>query len=274
MTCVRDQIQGPRSTTSSPASSRNSRASACSCVSPGSSPPPGARPDRPRREVEPYEQDPVGRIEDDRPCGLAKPHRTRSRNAWNQRSRSAQGTAAFAGEVEGSTKRAVSPRLRSWSPSSGALAERAAVGLLADEADRPWLQLERDPLQAFRGAREVAAPEVAGAGGRPVRGVGGADPELQQLELLARLVEARREARSVQEPPEVVARVGEVGVRGGGDATGVDPAEDRRQPRAEDVRDVALRRLRVPWSRASLQRAIGAARRRWASRSGSADGRH
>ena len=70
-------------------------------------------------------------------------------------------------------------------------------------------------------------------------------PELQQLELLARLVEARREARSVQEPPEVVARVGEVGVRGGGDATGVDPAEDRRQPGGEDVRDVALRRLRV-----------------------------
>ena len=42
MTCVRDQIHGPRSTTSSPASSRSSRASACSCVSPGSSPPPGA----------------------------------------------------------------------------------------------------------------------------------------------------------------------------------------------------------------------------------------
>ena len=122
----------------------------------------------------------------------------------------------------------------------GALAERAAVGLLADEADRPRLQLERDPLQPLGRAREVGAPEVAGAGGRPVRGVGDAEPELQQLELLARLVEARREARGVQEPPEVVARIREVGVRGGGDAAGVDAAEDRRQPGREDVRDVAL----------------------------------
>ena len=78
-----------------------------------------SRPDGPRREVEPDEQDPVGRVQDDRPCGLAKPHRRKSRNAWNQRSRSAQGTAAFAGEVEGSTKSAVSPRRRSCSPSSG-----------------------------------------------------------------------------------------------------------------------------------------------------------
>jgi hypothetical protein len=29
----------------------------------------------------------------------------------------------------------------------GSLAERAAVGLLADEADRPGPQLDRDPFQ-------------------------------------------------------------------------------------------------------------------------------
>ena len=77
-----------------------------------------SRPDRPCREVEPDEQDPVGRVQDDRPCGLAKPHRRKSRNAWNQRSRSAHGTAALAGEVDGSTKSAVSPRRRSCGPSS------------------------------------------------------------------------------------------------------------------------------------------------------------
>jgi hypothetical protein len=43
----------------------------------------------------------------------------------------------------------------------GALAERAAVGLLPDEADRARAQLERDPLQALGRALEVAAAEVA-----------------------------------------------------------------------------------------------------------------
>ena len=42
-----------------------------------------------------------------------------SRSARNQRSRSSQGTAAFAGDVEGSTYSRVSPRRRSWRPSSG-----------------------------------------------------------------------------------------------------------------------------------------------------------
>ena len=45
--------------------------------------------------------------------------RTSSRSARNQRSRSAYGTAAFAGEVDGSTKRSVSPSRRSWRPCSG-----------------------------------------------------------------------------------------------------------------------------------------------------------
>ena len=122
-------------------------------------------------------------------------------------------------------------------PELGTRGEGAAVGLLADEPDRPGLQLEREPFQPLGGAGEVGAPEVAGAGRRPVRGVGGADSELQQLELLARLVEPGCEARGMQEPPEVVARIGEVGVRSGGDAAGVDPAEDRRQAGGQDVRD-------------------------------------
>jgi hypothetical protein len=125
------------------------------------------------------------------------------------------------------------------------LAEGAAIGLLADETDRARLELERDPLQPLRRAGEIRLAEVAGAGSRAVGGVGDADPELEEVELLGRVVEPRREARSVEQPPEVVARVRKVGVRGGGDTTRVDPAEDRRQAGREDVGDVRARRLQV-----------------------------
>ena len=117
ITCSRVQIHGPSSTSSSPASSASSRTIACSCVSPGSSPPPGVAHTTRARELEADEQDPVVRVEHDRPSGLPEPH-SDSRNARNQRSRSAHGTAAFAGEVEGSTQSAVSPRRRSCAPSS------------------------------------------------------------------------------------------------------------------------------------------------------------
>ena len=60
-------------------------------------------------------------------------------------------------------------------------------------------------------------------------------PSSQQLELLRGLVEPRGEAGRVQEPPEVVARVGEVRAGRVGDAAGVDAAEDDAQPRREDV---------------------------------------
>ena len=43
-------------------------------------------------------------------------------------------------------------------------------------------------------------------------------PSGEQLELLRRLVEARREAGGVEQAPEVVARVREVRVRGIGEA--------------------------------------------------------
>ena len=41
------------------------------------------------------------------------------------------------------------------------LAECAAIGLLADEADRAWAKLDGDPLQPLRRAGEVRATQVA-----------------------------------------------------------------------------------------------------------------
>jgi hypothetical protein len=61
----------------------------------------------------------------------------------------------------------------------------------------------------------------------------------QQLELLARVEEARCEARVLQQAPEVIPRVREVRAGGRGDAAGVDSAEDGGQTESEDVRDIA-----------------------------------
>jgi len=71
----------------------------------------------------------------------------------------------------------------------------------------------RQPLQPFGRALEIGAPEIAGSRRRAVRRVRDADAFGQQLELLGRLIQPRREARRIQEPPEVVARVGEVSLR-------------------------------------------------------------
>jgi len=66
-------------------------------------------------------------------------------------------------------------------PVVGALAERAAVGLLADECDPAWPELAGDVAEAVGGAREVGAAQVARpwrrAGGR----VGRADAVLEEL---------------------------------------------------------------------------------------------
>jgi hypothetical protein len=96
-------------------------------------------------------------------------------------------------------------------PEVWALVERPAVGLLADERDRPRTQLSCDALQSFGGTRKVNAPEVAGPPRRPVGRVRDADAEPGQLVLIVRREQPRREAGVVQEAPEVVARVGEVG---------------------------------------------------------------
>jgi hypothetical protein len=124
-------------------------------------------------------------------------------------------------------------------PKLGPLVERAAVRLLADEREPARLQLAGDPLEALGAALEVAATEVARSRRRAIRGVRDADALFQQLELLRRLVEPRREVRRVEQPPEVVARVREVRVRRRGDPSGVDAAEDDVEARREDVGDVA-----------------------------------
>ena len=136
--------------------------------------------------------------------------------------------------------------MRALEPELGAFPEHAAVGLLADEGDRSRLQFRRDTLEALDGSGEVAATEVAGAGGRPVGGVGDADAQPEELLLLLRVEQPRREARFVQKAPEVVAGIGEVGTGRCGNATWVDPAEDDVEAGREDVRQRAgFRQLQV-----------------------------
>jgi hypothetical protein len=62
---------------------------------------------------------------------------------------------------------------------------------------------------------------------------------MQQLELLVRVVETGREPGRMQQPPEVVARIGEVRLRGRGNVAGIDAAKDDPEPWREDVGDVA-----------------------------------
>ena len=82
-------------------------------------PAPGRRPDRTIGVVEADERDPLVGVEDERPDAGTEPHATSERSARNHASRSSQGTAAFAGEVDGRTNRSVSPRLASWRPCCG-----------------------------------------------------------------------------------------------------------------------------------------------------------
>jgi len=95
----------------------------------------------------------------------------------------------------------------------GTLAEGAAVGLLADERDHPGTELAGERLKPLSAAREVAGAEIARTGRRAVGRIRDADPKRQQLELLGRVEEAGRETGRVEQSPEVVARVREVGVR-------------------------------------------------------------
>ena len=95
-------------------------------------------------------------------------------------------------------------------PVVGAGAERSAVGLLADERDRSRAELEGDAPEAVGRVREVGATQVARPGGRAGGRVRRADAVVEQLELLARLEQPRREPGVVEKTPEVVARVGEV----------------------------------------------------------------
>ena len=122
---------------------------------------------------------------------------------------------------------------------SCALAEGTAVRLLADERDHTRLELCCDAFEALGRTLEIRTPEVAGAGSRAVRGVREAEAVARQLPLLVGLEQARRQPGVVEQAPEVVAWVREVGTCSGGDAPRVDAAEDRLQARGDDVRNVA-----------------------------------
>ena len=172
---------------------------------------------------------------------LSSGYRRSSRSARNQRSRSAYGTAAFAGDVDGSTNSSVSRQPPLLQAVLRALAERAAVGLLADERDRARPELGRKPLEPLGRAREVGRPQVAEPGVVRAAAFVSPMPYRSTSNCSAGDDEPRREPGLVQQPPEVVPRVREVRRRGRRDPARVDPAEDDRQIRREDVRDGARR---------------------------------
>ena len=126
-----------------------------------------------------------------------------------------------------------------------ARAERPAVGLLADERDRSGAELEGDAPEPVGRIREVGTTQVARPGGRAGGRVRRADAVVEQLELLARLEQPRREPRVVEQAPEIVARVGEVSVCCRRHAARVDAAEDNLEAGREHVRNRALRWCKV-----------------------------
>ena len=117
----------------------------------------------------------------------------------------------------------------------GTLAEGAAVRLLADEPDRQRMQLEAQPFQPIGRPGEVPRAQVARARRRPQRRVRQADPVAQDLELLRGIDQTRREPRLVEQPPEIVPRVGEMRLGRRRDTAGIDSAERDVQLRGEDA---------------------------------------
>ena len=152
--------------------------------------------------------------------------------AANQRSRSSHGTAAFAGEVEGSTKSVVAPSIRSCTPCCGPLAEHAPVRLLADECDHAGSS--SSAIRSSRSALPAKSPraEVARAARRPVGRVRQPEAEVEQRELLVRLELARGEPRRMQQPPEVVARIRECAAAAATRDPGLMPQKTTRTPGA------------------------------------------
>ena len=107
-----------------------------------------------------------------------------------------------------------------------ALAKHALVGGLADEGDDARSDLGHEDLEAFAGAREIRGAKVTRAAGRPSGRVRQADAEREKVVLLSRLENPGREARGMQQPPEVVARIGERGACSCARPAGIDAAED------------------------------------------------
>src|SRR3954470_3516277 len=108
----------------------------------------------------------------------------------------------------------------------GPLAKRAVVGRLADEGDDGRREVRRQTLEPLRRPGEVRTAQFTAPLRRPVGGIREPEPEVGQRPLLIGRVQTRREPRLVEEPPEVVPRVGEVRRRGCRAKAGVDPTED------------------------------------------------
>ena len=119
----------------------------------------------------------------------------------------------------------------------GPLAERAAVGLLADERDHARPELTGELLEPFGAAGEISRAEVARAGSRAEGGVRDADAERKQVELLGRVEQARGQPGGMEQAPEVVARVREVGARSVREAPRVDAAKHDGEARVRAHRE-------------------------------------
>ena len=133
-------------------------------------------------------------------------------SARNQRSRSSHGTAAFAGEVEGSTKSA-SRRAALLETVLGPLAERPSIGLLADERDDAGPQLAGDRLEPLRAPAKSAARRSPEPGVVRWAAFVTPIPSASSSNCSVGSKQPRREAGRVEQAPEVVARVREVRAR-------------------------------------------------------------
>ena len=130
------------------------------------------------------------------------------------------------------------------------LAECPLIGRLADEGDRPRLELVRDRLEPLSRPGEVGGAKVARAARRPPGRVRQPAAEVEERVLFLGSEEARREACLVQKTPEVVPRVRERRACCGRSAAGIDATEDDLEARAEDVRNCRAQRGRQREGRA------------------------
>ena len=215
--------------------------------SPGSSPPPTVaqtvRPSGTRNA----RADTVELVEQDDARGLANAqtgHETSSRSARNQRSRSSQGTAAFAGDVDGRTKRSASPSRGSWSPCCGLPPNGPRYASLPTNPRARGRSSSASSSSRSALPCEVALAKVGRAAGRSECGVRDPDAVAEQIELRGRLDHVRREPGREEQPPEVVARIGEVRRLRVRVEARVDPAEHDLEPRRENIGHGAGRRTK------------------------------
>ena len=167
--CSRVQSAGPISDVDSPVSSSSSRRIASSGSRRGSIPPPGVAQTVSPGKLEADEQDAVVRVEHDRAGRRTDAELAHALcHERPQRAEPAQPLVPRHGRVCRRRRRKHEER-RLAEPAFleavlRALAERAAVRLLADERDHARPQLAREPLEPLG-----AAGEVAGCAGRRSR---------------------------------------------------------------------------------------------------------